>query len=92
MAQAVPQSICDRAKLLSTVHTWRDVCAILKISSGTLVGIKRRNWQATRVGPRFRPMPTDFAIMSKRMTGPELVIHYRCSHRAITRWRKELRG
>ena len=88
----VTQSVCDRAKLLSSVHGEQTVMLLTGLASGTLYRLKKRGWKAIGPGFRQRPKPSDFAIQARHMTGEELARHYRTSNTCIARWGREIAG
>lgn len=90
MPALVPQPLCDRAKLLLSIHSERTVVELTGISRNTLYHLKRRGFRAAEHSMRYRPRPSDFAIQCRHMGRVELAKHYRCSSRVITRWRREL--
>lgn len=93
MAARFPQELADRAELLSRSHGVRAVSAILRVSQGTIIGMKRNGWRPRDNSCQLRPMPTDFAIMNSRLRNIRTVAtHYRASTNTVARWRRELRG
>lgn len=92
MPAPVPQAVCDRARLLRTIHNRDTVAEILGISRSTLHHIRRRGYVAAPTTKPFRQRPSDFAIQNRHCSTDELVAHYRTSARCIRRWRRELAG
>lgn len=90
--QPLTEHLCVRAELLSRSHPRKVVAEILGVSYPTLSRAKRRGWRTAPVGYPRRPMPTDFAIMSRRMSQTALTHHYSASTRTITRWIRELKA
>lgn len=86
----LPQSLHDRAELLSRSHPERAIAAILGISRHSIFKMKRRGWQAAETTHPFRKRPADFAIQTKHATVDELARHYGTSTRVICRWRREI--
>lgn len=86
----LPQSLCDRAKLLCSIHPMGVAAEIIGLRRNQLSRMKANGWQAKTYACRYREMPTDFAIMSGRMTHGQLVAHYKTTDRKIVAWRRLL--
>lgn len=84
----LPQQLCDRAKLLASIHPLQTVAEILGKHPAMISRIRARGWKEQRY-PR-KPMPTDFAIQVRHMNHEELKAHYRAGSCTVTRWRKEI--
>jgi hypothetical protein len=80
------QQFIDRVELLCRSHSQRTVASLLKIQQSTISGMKKSGWKAKTYKGLRRALPTDFAIMSKRLTYRELMAHYRASDRTVLRW------
>lgn len=89
MPAPLPQSICDRVKILRTVHTKKAVAEIVRIDKQTVGSIERRGYKRA-VGKARRPMPFDYVIQCSRLTRDELCAHYSAGSATVNRWNKEI--
>lgn len=85
----LPQSLCDRAKFLCTIHSQQDVANILGLQKGMITKMKQRGWKSAGT-KAFRPVPTDFAIVSPGKSVRYLSRHYRAGHMTVERWLEQL--
>ncbi|MEP9402064.1 hypothetical protein [Sphingomonas sp. VNH70] len=92
MRRVIDQALCDRAALLARAHPLGTVAAILKLHPSQVTRMRKRGWQAADHRSMFRARPTDFAILSARMTWGELTAHYRCGNSTLARWFAETPG
>lgn len=83
----VPQSLYDRAKLLSRVHELCVVAEIIGKDKSFVSRMKGRGWRA-KAYPR-RGRPTDFNIQRRHLTRKELERHYRAGPATVVRWLRE---
>lgn len=90
--RALPQSLIDRAELLARSHQLQEVAAILGLHPSQISEMKKRGWKEGITGRKVRPVPSDFAFMSNRMSHAELVVHYRAGWRTVQRWFRETRN
>lgn len=88
--RAHPQSLVDRARLLSQWHNLQDVAAILGLQPSQITAFKQRGWREAISGAPKRPQPNDFAFQARRMSFNELTAHYRAGNSTIQRWLAEL--
>lgn len=84
--RVIDQSLCDRARRLAMVHPLGTVAELLGLRGSQISIMRKRGWQAADHRMMVRPVPTDFAIQSERMTSTELCRHYRCGARVLVRW------
>lgn len=86
----LPQSLYDRAELLSRVHPQKVVAEIIGKDPRVVRRMARAGWKANGYPKRQRP--SDFAIQNQHLTRDELCAHYLAGSETIKRWRMELRG
>lgn len=92
MGPSIPQTVCDRVKLLSSMYSESTIMELTGLGRASLYRIKKRGFRALRKGPRPRPRPSDFAIQERHLSADALARHYHTSNNNIARWRRELRG
>ncbi len=90
--RVIDQALCDRAELLARSHPLGTVAELLGLHPSQVTRMRKRGWKAAIVGNRERERPSDFAIQSAVLTFDELMAHYRCGARALTRWFAETPG
>lgn len=88
--RSIPQHVHDRARLLATVHPLQTVAELIGVKPSQITKMKQRGWIAPPDGRPERPMPSDFAIVSRHMTTRELQTHYRAGFPSIQRWFSQL--
>lgn len=84
--RVIDQALCDRARRLAAVHPLVTVAELLGLHAAQVGRMRRRGWRAADHRSLRRPMPTDFALTSERMTFSELCRHYGCGTPALKRW------
>jgi len=87
--RALPQSLIDRAELLSRSHEQQVVAELLGLNPSQISRMKKRGWKEAISGRPTRPAPSDFAWMAHRLTFSELAEHYRAGNNTIQRWLRE---
>lgn len=89
MGTPIPQSMYDRAELLSRSHPLGTVAEIMRVGRTTISKMKKRGWKAVNYDSLRRPVPSNWGIVAPDHSVNELARIYGTPPRTICRWLRE---